>query len=127
MKRALLSVVPLLVLAGCATPTDPAPTAPETVDPSPAYVEPPASQDVIVTEAMRMTLAEEGIVLPDGMYLEYARVACDGIGEGLDPLVVARIASAELPQWDVVEHAMIVGASVGALCPEFGGRAGVSS
>lgn len=84
---------------------------PSKVDP---YI-PVDSTDMI----LQSVAAGEGIDMPDGMAGEYADIICEGLDDGLSPMALVRIAAAELPQWDSGQHSFLVGASIGAKCPEF--------
>ena len=92
------------------TPVAPA-VVPSKVDP---YV-PVDSTDMI----LQSVAAGEGIDMPDGMASQYADIICEGLEDGLSPMALVRIAVNELPQWDDGQHAFLVGASIGAKCPEF--------
>lgn len=92
-----------------------APVAPAV---EPSKVEPYVPVDR--TDAVLQSVAaSEGIDMPDGMASEYADIICEGLDDGLSPLALVRIAAAELTQWDDDQHAFLVGASIGAKCPEF--------
>ena len=72
------------------------------------------------TDAVLQSVAAgEGIDMPDGMASEYADIICEGLSDGLSPMALVRIAADELPVWDASQHSFLVGASIGAKCPEF--------
>lgn len=130
VKRALL-VLPVAVLALSACESaSPVPvssgdrviesTTATSVAPAvePSKVEPYVPVDR--TDAVLQSVAaSEGIDMPDGMASEYADIICEGLDDGLSPLALVRIAASELTQWDDDQHAFLVGASIGAKCPEF--------
>ena len=130
VKRSLLALpIALLALSACG-PT------PESADPSsvadrvlesttvaePAVV-PSKVDPYIPVDSTDMILqsvaAGEGIDMPDGMASEYADIICEGLDDGLSPWALVRIGVTELPMWDAGQHAFLVGASVGAACPEY--------
>lgn len=131
VKRSLLvvPVVAVFALSACesASPvpvssgdrvlesTTVAPVAPAV---EPSKVEPYVPVDR--TDAVLQSVAaSEGIDMPDGMASEYADIICEGLDDGLSPMALVRIAADELPVWDADQHAFLVGASIGAKCPEF--------
>ena len=131
MKRLLL-IVPALALAGCTSiPVESAPAASGPVLESTTYA-PPIEPSVIepyvpvdvVDEVMRSVAADEGITLPRGMGSEYADIICTAFDDGLSFPLVVMIAAGELDQWTPEQHAFLVGASVGASCPEWAGVVG---
>lgn len=92
-----------------------APVAPAV---EPSKVEPYVSVDR--TDAVLQSVAaSEGIDMPDGMASQYADIICQGLEDGLSPMALVRIAANELTQWDDGQHSFLVGASIGAKCPEF--------
>ncbi|GLB62706.1 hypothetical protein NCCP2495_05840 [Dietzia sp. NCCP-2495] len=82
---------------------------------SPAVVPPADRTDAV----LQSVAAGEGIDMPDGMASQYADIICQGLDDGLSPMALVRIAANELTQWDDDQHAFLVGASIGAKCPEF--------
>ena len=134
MKRALVLVpVAALALAACgpadievdgtAVPAsrhiESSTVAPPPVEP--ARVDPYVTPVDVVDEVVRSVAADEGIILPAGVGSQYADIVCQAFDDGLSfPLVVA-IAADELDHWTPKQHAFLVGASVGASCPEWAG------
>lgn len=138
MKIALASAASLAVLAGCEGTTDLSDastisrtsTAASTYEThEPEYVAPekpelqtqgPMSDAEVSVAAMETTLLSQGINLPPGLAAEYADAVCTDIGNGVDPMNIAMTAHKHLPMYDIMEHAMMVGASVGSHCEEYG-------
>lgn len=83
-------------------------------------VEPLISEEIIAEIAMESTLADKGIDLGPGVAAEYAKIVCEGMEEGVDPMMIALLGQNGFPEYTVEEHAMMVGASVGSHCPELG-------
>lgn len=126
MKNTLLLALGGLVLAlgACAAPETPADTAKpatsqtSTIEaPEPVLVESTSEADR-VDQILASVMEPEGFVLPEGLYYEYAVLVCEGLDDGLDPLLLAEIAAGEIRQFPAEDHAMMVGASIGGLCPE---------
>ena len=132
MKRALF-VLPVAALAlaacgpadvevdGTAVPASrhiesstvaPPPVEPTRIDP---YVTPVD----VVDEVIREVAADEGIILPAGMGSQYADIVCTGFDDGLSFPLVVTIAADELDHWTIEQHAFLIGASIGAKCPEY--------
>lgn len=119
MRALLVAPVALLVLAGCS-----ATTALPQAEPVVSDAPPVASVDPREA-AMESALAGEGIEVPfDGFVERYADIVCTGFGDGLPFLTLVRIGVEEMPRFAADEHAFLVGASVGAFCPEFSSRIG---
>ena len=122
MKRALLVLpVAVLALSACesasSAPVSSGDRVLESTTVAPA-ADPYTSTDR--TDAILQSVAAgEGIDFPDGMASQYADIICQGLDDGLSPLALVRIAASELPQWDAGQHSFLVGASIGAKCPEF--------
>ena len=131
VKRSLLvvPVVAVFALSACeSASTVPASSGDRviestTVTPVAPAVVPSKVEPYIPVDSTDMILqsvaAGEGIDMPDGMASEYADIICEGLDDGLSPLALVRIAANELTQWDDDQHAFLVGASIGAKCPEF--------
>ena len=131
MKRILLvvPVVAVFALSACeSASTVPASSGDRvlestTVAPVAPAVEPSKVEPYVPVDrtdaVLQSVAASEGIDMPDGMASEYADIICEGLDDGLSPLALVRIAAAELTQWDDDQHAFLVGASIGAKCPEF--------
>lgn len=108
-----------LTLSGCAVDT---PTkadrvvASTTVAPAAPAVESPADRTDAVLQSVA---ADEGIHMPDGMAGEYATIICEGLDDGLSLTTLVRIGVDALPRWDSGQHAFLIGASIGAKCPEY--------
>ena len=132
MKRALVLVpVAALALAACgpadievdgtAVPAsrhiEPSTVAPPPVEP--ARVDPYVTPVDVVDEVIREVAADEGIILPAGMGSQYADIVCTGFDDGLSFPLVVTIAADELDHWTLEQHAFLIGASIGAKCPEF--------
>ena len=130
VKRALLVLpVAVLALSACeSASTVPASSGDRviestTVTPAAPAVEPSKVEPYVPVDSTDMILqsvaASEGIDMPDGMASQYADIICQGLDDGLSPMALVRIAASELTQWDDDQHAFLVGASIGAKCPEF--------
>ena len=130
VKRALLVLpVAVLALSACeSASTVPASSGDRvlestTVAPVAPAVEPSKVEPYVPVDrtdaVLQSVAAGEGIDMPDGMASEYADIICEGLDDGLSPMALVRIAAAELTQWDSGQHAFLVGASIGAKCPEF--------
>ena len=131
MKRSLLvvPVVAVFALSACES----ASTVPDssgdrviestTVAPAAPAVEPSKVEPYVPVDrtdaVLQSVAASEGIDMPDGMASEYADIICQGLEDGLSPMALVRIAANELPQWDDGQHSFLVGASIGAKCPEY--------
>lgn len=108
-----------LTLSGCAVDT---PTtadrvvASTTVAPASPAVESPADRTDAVLQSVA---ADEGIHMPDGMAGEYATIICEGLDDGLSLTMLVRIGVDALPRWDSGQHSFLIGASIGAKCPEY--------
>lgn len=130
MKIALASAASLAVLAGCGGTTDlgDASTASRASTASSTYeanepepqTQGPMSDSEISVAAMESSLLKEGINLPPGLAAEYADAVCTDLGNGVDPMNIAMTAHKYLPMYDIMDHAMMVGASVGSHCEEYG-------
>ena len=90
----------------------------------PARIDPYVTTVDVVDEVVRSVAADEGIILPAGMGSQYADVVCTAFDDGLSFPVVVMIAADELDHWTPEQHAFLVGASVGASCPEWAGVIG---
>lgn len=124
VKRSLLLLPGLaLAFAGCAIDTSVPAGKPtpdrvlESTTVAPA-VEPISDGD-LVGHVVSTVASDEGITIGPSMAGEYAVIVCQGFEDGLSPLVMVRIGVQEMPRFSEEEHAFLVGASVGALCPEF--------
>ena len=133
MKRILAIAAPaLLLLSACdgdLTQNSPATTEHTVTSTSTTrQAAPPAKPAMTEDERIDMVLqsvaADEGIHMPDGMAGEYADIICDGLDDGLSFTMLVRIGVDALPRWDAEQHAFLIGASVGAKCPEYAGLFG---
>lgn len=132
MKRALV-LLPLaaVVLAACgpadvqvdgtAAPTtmhiESTTVAPPPV--KPARIDPYVTPVDVVDEVIREVAADEGIILPADMGSQYADIVCTAFDDGLSFPLVVTIAADELDHWTPEQHAFLIGASIGAKCPEY--------
>lgn len=135
MKRFLFALAPVaLVLSACGSEaasstasippstdrvlqsTTNSPVAPPV---EPTKVEPNVSTGDQVDIVMQAVAADEGIHMPDGMAGEYATIICEGLDDGLSLTTLVRIGVDALPRWDSGQHAFLIGASIGAKCPEY--------
>ena len=82
------------------------------------------TEDERIDMVLQSVAADEGIHMPDGMAGEYADIICDGLDDGLSFTMLVRIGVDALPRWDAGQHAFLIGASVGAKCPEYAGMFG---
>ena len=132
MKRILAIAAPaLLLLTACdGDLTQNQATTEHTVTSTSTtrQVAPPAKPAMTEDERIDMVLqsvaADEGIHMPDGMAGEYATIICNGLDDGLSFTMLIRIGVDALPRWDERQHAFLIGASVGAKCPEYAGLFG---
>ena len=90
----------------------------------PARIDPYVTTVDVVDEVVRSVAADEGIILPAGMGSQYADIVCTAFDDGLSFPLVVMIAADELDHWTPEQHAFLVGASVGAKCPEWAGVIG---
>ena len=93
-----------------------APVAPAV---EPSKVDPYVTPVDVVDEVIREVAADEGIILPAGMGSQYADIVCTGFDDGLSFPLVVTIAADELDHWTLEQHAFLIGASIGAKCPEY--------
>lgn len=120
MKNTLILALGGVVLAlgACAAPETPA----STPKPSTSTIEPVVADSDVAADQIDDTLASimkpEGFHLSDGLYYQYAVMVCEGLDDGLDPLTIARIGEESFGRYSIEQHATMVGASVGSLCPE---------
>lgn len=133
---ATAAIAALIVAAGCTTESQPLPGTSSTkmLPPSQSTTATPAApvtssipdrfSDEVVGAAMGAVIESEGIPLPQSMHLEYARISCKAIGEGINPIAVASAAHDGMPQYSLMDHATLVGASVGAMCPQHSDKIG---
>lgn len=129
MKRILLvvPVVAVFALSACESASTVPASSGDRVLESTTVAEPavvPSKVDPYIpvdrTDMILQSVAAgEGIDMPDGMAGEYANIICEGLDDGLSPWALVRIGVTELPMWDAGQHAFLVGASVGAACPEY--------
>lgn len=141
MSIAVSAAIALAVLSGCgpiedaaasststttsSTYTPPSSSATATPDAEPEGMSPEAEQAIrqnpaFQAEVMGNVLANEGIYMPEGMIGEYAQIICDGLREGMHPMMLHSVSMRNFPEWDTMDHAMMIGASVGSHCPELG-------
>lgn len=90
----------------------------------PARIDPYVTPVDVVDEVVRSVAADEGIILPAGMGSQYADIVCTAFEDGLSFPLVVMIAADELDHWTPEQHAFLIGASVGASCPEWAGVIG---
>ena len=114
----------VLALGACAAPETPADTAKpatsqtSTIEaPEPVLVESTSEADR-VDQILASVMEPEGFYLADGQYYQYAVLVCEGLNDGLAPMTIALIAEESFGRYSLEQHAMMVGASVGGLCPE---------
>ena len=127
----------MLALTAC-TPADEAESSPTTSTTTsfqapPQHIETRTSESTPATTApaidfdsdefngsvLESVFADEGIYLPEGAALEYAKVVCQGMEDDLDLAQMVMIGATHGPVSDIMDNAYMVGASVGALCPEY--------
>ena len=113
-----------LTLSGCAVDTS-TPTTDDRVVASTttAPVEPVADENPTGT-VISSVAADEGISIAPGMASEYAAIICQGFDDDLPLLTMVQIGASALPRFTEEQHAFLIGASVGTLCPEFSYRIG---
>ena len=133
MKRILAIAAPaLLLLSACdgdltqnsQTTTEHAVTSTSTTRQAAPPAKPAMTEDERTDMILQSVAADEGIHMPDGMAGEYATIICDGLDDGLSLTMLVRIGVDALPRWDAEQHAFLIGASVGAKCPEYSGMFG---
>lgn len=98
------------VAAPAAEPEGMSPEAEQAIRQNPAFQ----------AEVMGKVLANEGIYMPEGMIGEYAQIVCEGLADGMHPMMLHTVSMNNFPNWDSMEHATLIGASVGSHCPELG-------
>lgn len=130
MKIILASAASLAVLAGCEGATDlgdantASRTSTSTSTPTTTYEPPPMTpwtmspQDEadLAEAAMESTLMDNGIYLPPGIAAEYADIVCRALDRGESPHSIASAGARNLYMYDLMEHALMVGAAVGSHC-----------
>ena len=131
VKRSLLvvPVVAVFALSACeAASSVPASSGDRvlestTVAPAAPAVEPSKVDPYVPVDrtdaVLQSVAAGEGIHMPDGMAGEYADIICEGLDDGLSLTTLIRIGVDALPRWDSGQHAFLIGASIGAKCPEY--------
>lgn len=74
-----------------------------------------------VDKVMISVAEEEGIRLEPGEGYAYASASCKSIDQGISIMNVIEGAAQALPEWGLTfeDHAYLVGASIGSLCPEY--------
>ena len=85
---------------------------------------PAMTEDERIDMILQAVAADEGIHMTDGMAVEYATIICEGLDDGLSLTMLVRIGVDALPLWDAGQHSFLIGASVGAKCPEHSGMFG---
>lgn len=123
MKIALAAAASLAVLAGCEGATDlgDASTTSRTSTASSDYEAYELMEDEDTqASVMESVLLKEGINLPPGLAADYADAVCTDMADGVNPMNIAYTAHKHLPMYDIIEHAKMVGASVGTHCREYG-------
>ena len=110
-----------LTLSGCAVDT---PTTADRVVASTtsAPIAEPVIDDNPTGTVISTVAADEGISIAPGMASEYAAIICEGFDDDLSLVTMVQIAASALPRFTEKQHAFLIGASVGALCPEFSYR-----
>ena len=133
MKRILAIAAPaLLLLAACdgdltqnsQATTEHAVTSTSTTRQAAPPAKPAMTEDERIDMILQSVAADEGIYMPDGMAGKYADIVCTGFDDGLSFPLVVTIAADELDHWTLEQHAFLIGASVGAKCPEHSGMFG---
>lgn len=123
MKKTLVLTLGGVVLAlgACAAPETPAGSleSSETHSVAPVAAEPFVSESDRIDQAIASVMEPEGFILPEGFYYEYAEIVCEGLDDGLGPMLLAGIGHSEFDEYSLDQHAMMVGASIGGLCPEY--------
>lgn len=123
-----LIVVPAAILAltaGCAIDTSTPTTADRVVaSTTTAPVVEPVVEENPTGTVISTVAADEGISIAPGMAGEYAAIICEGFVDGLSLVTMVHIGASALPRFTEEQHAFLIGASVGTLCPEFSYRIG---
>lgn len=109
MKKTLLTLSlalgASLTLGACSETQEPAETSG-----TPEYEIGAKIAEVVYPEGVKMTF--------DQLY-DYSEAVCQGMDDGLDPLWMARTSAQEIPRYSLSQHSTVVGASIGANCPEY--------
>ena len=114
-----------LTLSGCAVDTSTPTTADRVVaSTTTAPVVEPVVEENPTGTVISTVAADEGISIAPGMAGEYAAIICEGFVDGLSLVTMVHIGASALPRFTEDQHAFLIGASVGALCPEFSYRIG---
>ena len=114
----------VLALGACAAPETPdsAPKPSTSQTNIQEIIEPGVPDNVVKEDQLDDILASvmepEGFYLEDGQYYQYAVLVCEGLNDGLAPMTIALIAEESFGRYSLEQHAMMVWASVGGLCPE---------
>ena len=132
MKRILAIAAPaLLLLTACdgdltqnQATTEHTVTSTSTTRQAAPPAKPAMTEDERIDMVLQSVAADEGIHMPDGMAGEYATIICNGLDDGLSLTMLVRIGVDALPLWDAGQHAFLIGASIGAKCPEHSGMFG---
>lgn len=117
MKKTLLKItlgcVALATLAACSSDSEPQ-TYPNTFPSSK-----PASSTPSKEDKMDYVVDSENIDMPRHESSKYAAMVCEELRDGFTSQDIMIFRLSEMPEIDVMDHATLVGASVGSHCPEF--------
>ena len=93
--------------------------------PTSAYVAPPSPAPKTPSrnatdgqKIARLVYEYDGTVVPADFARDYAEITCEGFENGLSILTVIKINAEAIPRFTIEQHAAMVGASNGTMCPE---------
>lgn len=132
MSKKILAALGSLVVAGAAltacssdgdTGTTSSTSSSSATTSSSSYSQsgPVYSSDDRLDEAMIRVAGNEGIYLPEGMGTDYAYDTCELFDKGysLEMVVITAYDQLDFMGLDFEDHAFLIGASIGGLCPEY--------
>lgn len=138
VKRSLLLLPALALFAGCAvdtgTVTDGNPSTTtfsaadrviESTTSAPiAPIGEPITADQRAGKLISQVAADEGITIDQHLAARYAELVCEGFDDDLTFTHVMIAATNGIPRFSDREHAYLIGASIGAMCPEHAASVG---
>lgn len=138
VKRSLLLLPALALFAGCAvdtgTVTDGNPSTTtfsaadrviESTTSAPiAPIGEPITADQRAGKLISQVAADEGIIIDQHMAAKYAEIVCEGFDDDMPFSHMVIATTAGLPRFSDREHAYLIGASIGAMCPEHAASVG---
>lgn len=114
----LAGVVGVAGLAACGTSNGDTVTVESGTRPTSTAVSTP-NKRIPPEEEMEAALLSEGIVTPSGFAGTYATYVCAGLRQGDSSQMVLLDRVRAHPDYEVFDHAYMLGISVGTHCPQF--------